>query len=383
MIRILSLWFLLGVVGCSSWWHSTSPTEIPWPRSESKPRRLVILNFVGFSRGNHFPQLKAEGLELSRAWLGHLPDSAALAETVLISGLPPKHLLTKDSKTLESFSELPPHSLFTSVPGTPAQKLWVNHQTATSQTPKETLEKLDSFFKTTPNWSLAIATFEAPAPSMNSLSPSEIFQNILVTLFENNWLSETVLLTAESGLPAKQPEMTGIAPQLTPLNKFPEISRIVADHSLRIYLKTSQLASVLKVASEVRKLPQVSEVYTLREVSKRYHYIRTHRDPGISGEDLEWRKARHPLLLQSLAASKAPQVVAFFAGHPTPEESQQASVFLWAPNLRTQVPALKYQFQQTLVKWVDFYPMLLEVMGLPKPDQALDGSSMGISSLIY
>lgn len=383
MIRILSLWFVLGVVGCSSWWRSSSPDEMPWPRSESKPQRLLILNFVGFARGDHFPQLKAEGLEFSKAWLGHLPDSTSVSETVLLSGLHPKYLLTRDSKTLESFSKLPLHSVLTSVPGTPDQKFWVNRTTAPTPSPKETLEKLLSFLNTTPDWRLAIASFEAPSPNTNSSSPSEIFEKLLVPLKENNWLSETVLVTTESGVPATQSEAAKVSLHLTQLKKFSEISGIASDHSLRIYLKKPQLASILKVASEVRKLPQVSEVYTLREVSKRYHYIRTHRDPSISGEALEWRKARHPLLLHSLATSKAPQVVAFFVGPPTPEESQQASVLLWAPNLRTQVPALKYQLQQTAIKWVDIYPIVLEVMGLPKPDQALDGSSMGISSLIY
>lgn len=383
MIRILSLWFVLGVVGCSSWWGSTVPEETPWPRSESKPQRLLILNFVGFARGDHFPPLKAEGLEFSKAWLGHLPDSTSVSETVLLSGLHPKHLLTRDSKTLESFSELPPHSLLTSVPGTPEQKLWVNRPTDIPIPPKEALEKLLSFLNATPDWRLAIASFEAPSSNTNSPSPSEIFEKILVPFRENNWLAETVLLTTESGVPATPSKVAEATPQLTQLKKLPEISGIAVDHSLRIYLKKPQLASVLKIASDVRKLPQVSEVYTLREVSKRYHYIRTHRDSSISGEALEWRKARHPLLLQSLATSKAPQVVAFFTGSPTPEESQQASVLLWAPNLRTQVPALKYQLQQTSIKWVDLYPILLEIMGLPKPDQALDGSSLGISSLIY
>lgn len=179
--------------------------------------------------------------------------------------------------------------------------------------------------------------------------------------------------------------------ELRQLVKDGKVKALVRDSALRFYLKKTDRISLLNFTSIARKLPGVAEVYYRQEISGRSHYIRAYRSSKLQGPSLDWAKSHHPALLQSLSSPTSADMVVLLldgVGYGFPgdhggaqEKVQRIPFFLWSPNLRTDTPVVRRQLEQMEARLVDIHPLVLELLGLPA-DSTLDGSSLGISSLI-
>lgn len=372
----------------------------------------------------HFQRLKGRSLSFGQASVGHLFATPSVSNLVLTTGLSPRHLpfndvVISDKKGSFHFihdlssarlstllSPLAP-SLLRQIPGNPTSKLVVAPKTAEAfslagpgvhsriltglpspNQSKETwvTDEVLSFFKSEPDWRVVVAMFSNTLT--NLFKVDEQLGRILTYLEEQNLLSDTVIvLTSHPSDSLKEnnravfiagkTEVGNLSGDFTNILKKGNIETGVKDSALRFHLKDKSEASILKLSSYLKTIPHISEVHYKKKISGRYHYIKTYRSSALEGSHLEWARNQGPILLQSLAAESSPEVVAFL--NPDP---QTVPLLIWSPNLRVDSPVIKNQLEQTRVRFVDIHPMVLEIMGLPV-EPGLDGSPLGISSLIY
>lgn len=426
---------LVAIFGCSS----LVPTSIedPWQRLETRPTRVLILVLNGLDPDvsaleilPHFQRLKGRSLNFSQAWLGHLFSSPHISNMVLTSGLSPRHLPWNDELFWDrsgrvgkpkgvhpiqklSSSELSEillnvhSSLLRKIPGPPNSKLVVSPQVdeafslaapttesrilTGSLTPRESPETwvtdgILSFFQTEPQWKMVLASFGNR--ESNFQKSDEQLGRILDTLERKNLLKETLIVLTSH--PKKTVDakanaifIKGQTPPGTlpsPLRKViasEPVQAAVQDGAIRLYLKPKSQNVLLKCADRLKGMRGISEIFYKREISGRTHYIRTYRSESVEGSRLEWAKNQMPTLLNSLAGPDSADIIAFLE-----EEPQKVPLLLWSPNVRFDNPVIKNQIEQTRVRFVDIHPMILELMGISQ-DAALDGSSLGISSLVY
>jgi len=292
-----------------------------------------------------------------------------------------------------------------------------------------------SFFQSEPNWTAAFISFGALDKTLHALGEHEestrtawALENgldlktvllradeqlgrVLDYLESKDLLQETlVIATSDHGgqvdteyyglhspignhldfIEGKTPRES-LPRELQRLVKAGSVKALVRDSALRFYLKKTDRISLLNFTSSVRKIPGVAEVYYRQEISGRSHYIRAFRSDKLQGASLDWAKSHHPALLQSLSSPTSADIVVLLldgVGYGFPgdhggaqEKVQRIPFFLWSPNLRTNTPTVRRQLEQIEARLVDIHPLVLELMGLPA-DSSLDGSSLGISSLI-
>ncbi|MFM8269792.1 MAG: hypothetical protein ACKN9V_06340 [Pseudomonadota bacterium] len=399
MSQPLFILLMFGLAACSS----LDPTlsSDPWLRGEKKPTRAIVLlannldpDSTDFTVLPNFQRLRRHCLNFNQAWLGHLFPTPSVSSMVLTTGLNPKHLpwddiqffdksgiLGKKNKAHDisqlSSSELSKilsgvrSSILNKIPGSPDSKLVIAPKTdeafslaipttqsrilsgtpAPSQSPEAWVtDGVLSFFNMEPHWKLVLAAFGNRGSQFASLD--EQLGRILDYLERKQLIRETaIILTSHP-------------------NHVPEKVK-------RFYLAKKDLKYILKFTSQLKNKPHIFEIYYKKEISGRFHYIRTFRSPNVEGSRLEWTKNQMPTLLNSLANEHSAEVLAFLDEAP-----QKIPLLIWAPNLRADNPVIKNQMEQTRVQFVDIHPILLETLGLI-PDPSLDGSSLGINSLIY
>jgi hypothetical protein len=389
--RTFALW-ILAIAGCSAL-GPTTPID-PWLRSEKKPKRLLVIvlknldpETTDLSVLPNIQRLKSHSLSFAHASLGHLFPIPAVSHLVLTTGRLPRHLpwnndlfwdrsgvLGKrnrfhpvDKLTPSEFSNIlaPTNpSLLRKVPGPPNSKLVIAPKAdeafplATPTTESRILTGIPpahlgserwvtdgilSFLTTEPDWRVVLASFDNP--SSNFSQSDEQLGRLLDYLEQKSLLSETAIILAS------QPQASSKAT------------------ALRYYLKDKDLKSVLKFSSNLKNTPGVTEIYYKREISGRFYYIRTYR--------LSSQKNETPALLQTLASEHSPDVIGFLEETP-----KHIVLVVWSPNLRFDNPVIRNQMEQTQIRFVDIHPVVLELLGLPS-DSSLDGSSLGIQSLIY
>ncbi|NBX77683.1 MAG: hypothetical protein EBQ92_14130 [Proteobacteria bacterium] len=383
---------LLAIVGCSAL-GPTSPPDA-WMAGEKKPKRLVIILLKNLTPEAtdlnvlpNFQRLKSHSLSFAQASLGHLFPVSSVSHLVLTTGRFPRHLPLCDDQfwdrsgllgarnrfysvnklSASDFSKiLSPvsPSLLRKVPGPPNSKLVIAPRTdeafplASPTTESRILtgvppahlgsekwvtDGILSFFNTEPDWRMVLASFDNPSTDFSS--SDEQLGRLLDFLEQKNLLNETaIILTSHPTIPTKST-------------------------ALRYYLKNKDLKSVLKFASQLKTTHGISEIYYKKEISGRFYYIRTFRSSHSKNET--------PGLLQSLGSDHSPDVIGFLEG-----AADNISLLVWSPNIRFDNPAIRNQVEQAPVRIVDIHPIALELLGLPQ-DSSLDGSSLGIQSLIY
>jgi len=395
LVRMLkhafALW-ILAIAGCSAL-GPTTPID-PWLRSEKKPKRLLVIVLKNLDPETthsgvlpNIQRLKSHSLAFAQASLGHLFPIPSVSHLVLTTGRLPRHLpwnndlfwdrsgvLGKrnrfhpvDKLTPSDFSNiltpLTP-SLLRKIPGPPNSKLVIapkadeafplasptNESRILTGIPPAHLgserwvtDGILSFLTTEPDWRVVLASFDNSSSDFSQ--SDEQLGRLLDYLEQKSLLSETaIILTSHSQVSSKSP-------------------------ALRYYLKNKDLKSVLKFSSNLKNTPGVTEIYYKREISGRFYYIRTFR--------LSPQKNETPALLQTLASERSPDVIGFFEETP-----KNIALLVWSPNLRFDNPVIKNQIEQTQIRFVDIHPVVLGLLGLPE-DSSLDGSALGIKSLIY
>jgi len=353
---------------------------------------LILLNHLDpdstdLSSLPNFQRLKNHSLSFGQASVGHLFPIPQVSHLVITAGRVPSHLPWTDNVfwdragvlgkkeqfhslnrlTAPAFSKILSgvnSSLLRKIPGPANSKLVIapkideafplaspttesriltGDPTNTAGSEAWVTDGILSFFTAEPDWKMVMASFDNPNPDF--LKSDEQLGRILDYLEQNNLLSETaIILTSHPKTSAKDPV-------------------------LRYYLKDKDLKSVLKLGAALKGKRGISEVYYKKEISGRFHYIRVFRSSPLQNQ--------LPSLLQSLASENSPDVLAFSAESPP-----RIPLFVWSPNLRFDNPVIKNQIEQTHVRFVDLHPIVLALLGLPQ-DSGLDGSSLGIESLIY
>ena len=392
MLKITFTLCLLAITGCSALGPTTPPN--PWMASEKKPKRVIVIILKNLTpEATHlnalpnFQRLKSHSLSFAQASLGHLFPVSSVSHLVLTTGRFPRHLPLSDdqfwdrsgllgarnrfhSVTKLSASDLSKilspvnPSLLKKIPGPPNSKLVIAPRTdeafplaspttesriltgippAHMASEKWVTDGILSFFNTEPDWRMVLASFDNAPTEFNSAD--EQLGRLIDFLEQKNLLNETaIILTSHPTIPTKST-------------------------ALRYYLKNKDLKSVLKFASHLKTTRGISEIYYKKEISGRFYYIRTFRSSPVKNET--------PTLLQSLASDHSPDVIGFLEGAP-----DTISVLVWSPNIRFDNPVIRNQVEQSPIKFVDIHPLALELLGLPQ-DSSLDGSSLGIQSLIY
>jgi hypothetical protein len=386
-----ALW-LLAVAGCSSL-GPTTPTD-PWLRSEKKPKRLLVILVKNFNPETtdltllpNFQRLKSHSVAFAHASLGHLFPIPSVSHLVLTTGRLPRHLpwnndlfwdrsgvLGKRNR-FQPVNQLTPSdfshilsslnpSLLRKIPGPPNAKLVVAPKgyeafpLASPTTESRILTGIPpahlgperwvtdgilSFFTTEPDWRMVLADFDNT--SSDFAQSDEQLGRLLDVLEQKALLSETAII----------------------LTSHPQSETKTIP--LRYYLKDKDLKSVLKFSSNLKNTAGVTEIYYKKEISGRFYYIRTYR--------LSPQKNETPALLQTLASERSPDVIGFFGETP-----KNIPLLIWSPNLRFDNPVIKNQIEQIQIRFVDIHPVVLDLFGLPQ-DSSLDGTSLGIQSLIY
>lgn len=390
---------------------ASSTVSDPWQRGEKKPTRALVLLFNhlkpgsdGLAAGQHFQHFKGHCLEFNSAWVGHLNATPAVSNLVITTGLVPKHLPWNDSlfhdrlgllgkknrfystgelsssALAKILSDLSP-SLLRQIPGPKNSKLAMALNTdeafalASPSTESRILsgtpppnqapeawvtDEILSFFRAEPDWKVVLASFGNSNGSF--LKSDESLGRILDYLEQNNLLKDT-LIVLSSHIPIRQ------SSKASSIFNQENLETAVKGSPVRFYLKKKDTNSLLKFTSALKGALNTQEIYYKKQISGRFHYIRSYRSQAVEGY--------RPTLLNSLASDQSADVLAFLE-----EDNQAVPLLIWSPNLRFDNPVIKNQMEQTRIRFVDIHPVILELMGLP-PEPGLDGSALGIGSLIY
>ena len=364
-LGFLALSLLLS--GCS--FLQEKPQQSLWTFTGVKPRRTALLVLEAFPqdlrrsfKSPDFDSLNTQALFFEKAWVGHLLTSPLASFSVITQGVLPKNLKTSNSFWLED------------LPGSKDQKKIIDFQTSSGLVSEAAID----FFKSQPQWSLLVARIPKN-------SADQEVKKILSYLENSGLLAETLLLiTSEQGesVPGGVYSKTSALPSwLKPLASTPWKS-LEADSTLRFFLGPNSRKTLTALTRDLKKLPEVSELFYRKEISKKTYYIRSYRSSSLSPEDFDWSKIHTPILLQSIAAPRGPDLVAFLSTPSLSQERvQRIPLWIWAPHLRLNNSAIRSQMEKTPARLVDLAPMIFELLGEKLPPN-LDGTPLGISSVL-
>ena len=376
-------------------------TSVPSSGSRS-PKQVILCTFdslpiaVGESElWPNFLRLSSLGIRFQRASVGHLTATSVVSETVIETGLFPKHLPWQDQWIRDAKGQLGSRGKFHVTRDLSSTQM---HQLLEPTLPlslrtrvtgkllggmreENSLEGTINALSTPEKWSFLSLHFRG----LTADGADRVLGKIQGVLEFNSLLRNAVLVvTATHG---EAPTLTRGDPKLLSELLKPSVTTVsLHDSFLRFWTPNANPVHTARVAASVRSLPGVIQVLTKKNAGSGYHYVRASQAKDLSESTALWLSNDAQTLAETMASASSADVIAFLQEGTTYASSAEVSgaspsaqripLVILSPNLRGGGVV-----SEKPVRLVDINPIVARLLGLGE-ELTLDGSSAAIEPYV-